>query len=113
VGITIIRRNKKKEELHPLASIDRLIHAPGRLMIMTNLYVVKSAEFIALMRLTGMTWGNLSTHLSKLEAAHYVQIRKEFRGKKPYTIIEMTAKGRIAFRAYKQQLQQVLEELPN
>ena len=54
-------------ELHPLADIDRIIHAPARLMVMTYLYVVESAEYIFLMNITGSTWGNLSTHLSKLE----------------------------------------------
>lgn len=98
---------------HPLAGIDRLIHSPGRLMIMTYLYTVRSAEFIALMHLTGLTWGNLSSHLSKLEEAGYVRINKEFRGKKPFTVIALTAKGRIAFRAYKKHMQQVLTELPD
>jgi len=106
-------RRTATEELHPLAGIDRLIHAPARLMVMTYLYVVSSAEFISLMRLTGLTWGNLSSHLSKLEEAHYIEISKEFRGKKPHTVIEMTAKGRIAFRSYKRHLQQVLGELPD
>lgn len=108
----MMRRNRKSEELHPLAGIDRLIHAPARLMVMTYLYGIKSAEFISLMQLTGLTWGNLSSHLSKLEKANYVNISKEFRGKKPYTVIQLTAKGRIAFRAYKQHMQQVLGELP-
>ncbi len=101
------------EELHPLAGIDRLIHAPARLMVMTYLYVVRSAEFISLMRLTGLTWGNLSSHLSKLEEANYIEISKEFRGKKPHTVIKMTAKGRIAFQSYKRHMQQVLDELPD
>ena len=109
----MIRRKPTGGELHPLAGIDRLIHAPARLMVMTYLYGVKSAEFISLMRLTGLTWGNLSSHLSKLEKAHYVKISKEFRGKKPYTVIQLTAKGRIAFRAYKRHMQQVLSDLPD
>jgi DNA-binding MarR family transcriptional regulator len=74
------------------------------------LYVVESAEFISLMRLT---WGNLSTHLGKLEEAEYVLINKEFRGKKPHTVIELTADGRAAFRAYKRQMQDVLSDLPD
>jgi len=47
-------------ELHPLADLDRVIHSPARLMMMTYLYVVESVDFIFLMRLTGLTWGNLS-----------------------------------------------------
>ena len=99
------------EQLHPLADLDRTIHSPARLMVMTNLYVVESAEFIALMNLTGLSWGNLSTHLSKLEEAGYVEMQKGFRGKKPYTMVRLTASGRAAFKAYKEQLQGVLDEL--
>jgi len=101
------------EQLHPLADIDRTIHSPARLMIMTNLYVVESAEFIALMNLTGLSWGNLSTHLSKLEEAGYVEMEKGFRGKKPYTMVRLTAEGRAAFKAYKEQMQGVLGDLPD
>ena len=101
------------EELHPLAGIDRTVHAPARLMVMTYLYVVESAEFISLMRLTGLTWGNLSTHLSKLEDANYVAMEKEFRGKKPNTMIRLTDRGRSAFRDYKQNMRQILDDLPD
>ncbi|KAA3660970.1 MAG: transcriptional regulator [Chloroflexi bacterium] len=100
------------DELHPLAGIDRVIHAPARLMVLTYLYVVESADFIFLMRLTGLTWGNLSSHLSKLEENGYVEIEKSFVGKKSNTMIQLTAAGRTAFRTYKQQMQQVLDELP-
>lgn len=103
--------NAGDEPLHPLADLDRTIHSPARLMVMTNLYVVESAEFIALMNLTGLSWGNLSTHLSKLEEAGYVEMQKGFRGKKPYTMVRLTAGGRAAFKAYKEQLQGVLGEL--
>lgn len=105
--------NAGDEQLHPLADLDRTIHSPARLMIMTNLYVVESAEFIALMNLTGLSWGNLSTHLSKLEEAGYVSMEKGFRGKKPYTMVRLTPQGRAAFKAYKEQLQDVLDELPD
>ncbi|MFN2107115.1 MAG: winged helix-turn-helix domain-containing protein [Candidatus Promineifilaceae bacterium] len=101
------------DQIHPLADLDRTIHSPARLMIMTNLYVVESAEFIALMNLTGLSWGNLSTHLSKLEEAGYIEMEKGFRGKKPYTMVRLTGDGRAAFKAYKQQMQEVLGELPD
>jgi DNA-binding transcriptional ArsR family regulator len=103
----------RSEELHPLVDIDRVIHAPARLMVLTYLYVVESADFIFLMRLTGLTWGNLSTHLSKLEEAGYVAIEKEFRGKKPHTMICLTGEGRAAFREYKHSMQRVLNDLPD
>lgn len=100
-------------ELHPLAGIDQVVHAPPRLMVLTYLYVVESADYVFLRGLTGLTWGNLSTHLSKLEAAGYVAIEKEFKGKKPHTMIRLTDEGRRAFREYKQQMQQVLDDLPD
>ena len=80
-------------ELHPLAAIDQVIHAPARLMVLTCLYVVESADYVFLMRLTGLTWGNLATHLARLEEAGYVAINKEFVGKKPHTTISLTQAG--------------------
>ena len=106
--------NKEKEsELHPLANIDRVIHASARLMVLTYLYVVESADYVFLVRLTGLTWGNLSTHLAKLEEAGYIAINKEFKGKKPHTSISLTEDGRTAFREYKNSLRQVLNDLPD
>jgi DNA-binding MarR family transcriptional regulator len=102
-----------KPELHPLADIDQVIHAPARLMVLTYLYVVESADYVFLMRLTGLTWGNLSTHLAKLEDAGYVAIEKEFKGKKPHSTIRLTPPGRAAFRAYKRSMQQILDDLPD
>ena len=100
-------------KLPPLADIDTVIHAPARLMVLTYLYVVESADYVFLIRLTGLTWGNLSTHLSRLEEAGYVAINKEFKGKKPHTTISLTEQGRTAFREYKESLQQVLNDLPD
>jgi DNA-binding MarR family transcriptional regulator len=100
-------------ERHPLADIDQIIHAPARLMALTYLYVVESADFVFLVHSTGLTWGNLSTHLSKLEEAGYVEIEKEFQGKKPRTMIRLTKEGRAAFREYKGKMQQVLDDLPD
>jgi DNA-binding MarR family transcriptional regulator len=62
-------RDPDSEGIHPIAGIDRLIHEPARLMVMAYLYVVESADFLFLMRQTGLTAGNLSSHTSKLEAA--------------------------------------------
>lgn len=100
-------------ELHPLADIDQVIHAPARLMVLTYLYVVESADYVFLMRLTGLTWGNLSTHLARLEEAGYIIIEKGFRGKKPHTIIRLSKLGRTAFRDYKRSMQKVLDDLPD
>ena len=93
-------------------NIDRLVHEPSRYLIMAHLYVVESADFLFLVRQTGMTWGNISAHLSKLEAAGYVSIKKEFADKKPHTILSLTGEGRAAFEKYRRNMKQVLEDLP-
>ena len=100
-------------DLHPLAELDPLIHAPARLMVMTYLYVVEGADFTFLKNLTDLTWGNLSTHLSKLEQAGYVDIDKGYKGKKPHTLIRLTEQGRSAFQDYKEAMKQVFDKLPD
>lgn len=94
-----------------IKNIDRLIHEPTRLMIMAQLYVVESADFLFLQNQLQMTPGNLSSHLSKLEDAGYVQIVKEFIERKPHTALELTQKGRKAFNEYKNNLKRVLADL--
>jgi DNA-binding MarR family transcriptional regulator len=98
-------------DLQPIANIDRLVHEPARLMILAILYVVESADFIFLMRQAGLTRGNLSSHMGKLEAAGYIEIKKEFVGKIPRTLLRLTDKGRGAFQAYRQHMIQALEKL--
>ncbi len=92
-------------------TIDKLIHEPARLAIMANLYVVERADFMFLMRRTDLTFGNLSSHLSKLEAAGYVRIEKTFKGKKPNTMIHLTAAGRTAFEGYRSNMKRMFEDL--
>jgi DNA-binding HxlR family transcriptional regulator len=98
-------------EDNPFTDIDTLIHEPARLNIMAQLYVLESADFLFLMRQTGLTFGNLSSHLSKLEAAGYVNVKKEFLGKKPHTMLCLSEKGRVAFRKYMQRMKQVFSDL--
>lgn len=98
-------------DLQPIADIDRLVHEPARLMILAILYVVESADFLFLMRQTGLTKGNLSSHMGKLEAAGYIDIKKEFVDKIPRTLLRLTDKGREAFQTYRQGMIQVLEDL--
>jgi DNA-binding MarR family transcriptional regulator len=93
-------------------TIDRLVHEPSRFLILAHLYVVESADFLFLIRQTGMTWGNLSAHLSKLETAGYVRINKEFLDKKPHTTLSITKEGRTAFEQYRKNMRQVLDDLP-
>ncbi len=92
--------------------IDKLIHEPARLMIVANLYVVENADFTFLMNQTGLTWGNLSSHLAKLEKAGYVDVEKTFVGKRPYTLLRLTEDGRQSFQNYRQTMQQLFEDLP-
>jgi DNA-binding transcriptional ArsR family regulator len=73
--------------------LDRLIHEPGRLAILTVLSSVTDADFTFLLRATGLTKGNLSSHLTKLEEAGLVVIEKRFVRKKPNTRVALTAEG--------------------
>lgn len=102
-----------RDNPHPLASLDQLIHAPARLRILTYLYVVTSADYVFLKNQTGLSWGNLSTHIYKLEEAGYIVVKKGFNGKKPQTMIRMTEEGREAFSRYKRSMQQLLDDLPD
>jgi DNA-binding MarR family transcriptional regulator len=108
-----VNRTQPNPGLHPLAGIDSAIHAPARLMVLTYLYVVESADYVYIMNLTGLTWGNLATHLSKLEEAGYIEMQKFFKGKKPQTMLRMTEAGRNAFREYRKIMQQLLDDLPD
>ena len=85
-----------------------MIHEPARLMIIAYLYVVESADFLFLMRQTGLTAGNLSSHTSKLEAAGYIEVVKEFVDRKPHTMRRRTGAGRDAFRECRARMMEVL-----
>ena len=94
---------------NPTAELDPLIHTPSRLNIITNLYVVESADFIFLRNLTGLTWGNLSAHTAKLAEAGYLEIEKSIVNKKTHTVAKLTEKGRKAFEEYKEKMKEVLK----
>ena len=96
-------------DLRSLAGVDRLIHEPSRTVILAVLAAVESADFLYLQRETGLTKGNLSVHLSKLEEAGYVSIEKTYRGKIPMTLCRMTKNGRQAFETYRKQLKQFVD----
>lgn len=96
-----------------IGEVDRLIHEPARLMIMAMLYVVQNADFTFLMAQTGLSWGNLSSHMSKLEEAGYIEVEKNFVKRKPHTMLHMTEAGRSAFREYRQKMKQILDDLPD
>lgn len=87
-----------------LANLDKLIHEPARLAILTALSACESADFLSLRRLTGLSDGNLSVQLSRLEEAGLVTIQKHFVGKKPSTQIKITKKGIAAIQRHWEQL---------
>lgn len=95
------------EPFEELAGLDRLIHEPSRLAIMTALSASNGADFLFLQRLTGLTKGNLSSHLSKLEDARLVKVKKQFVGKKPNTFVSLTGKGRAAIEEHWEQLERL------
>jgi DNA-binding transcriptional ArsR family regulator len=83
-----------------LFAVDRLIHEPARLAIVTILEACRSADFVFLASATGLPNGNLSAHLSKLRAAGLIVIDKSFRGKWPHTDVSLTPRGRENVRRY-------------
>lgn len=98
-----------RSDIHSLADVNRLIHEPSRSVILAILAVVESADFLYLQRDTGLTKGNLSVHLSKLEEAGFIKIEKTYRGKIPLTLCRITGEGRKAFDAYRNQLKLFVE----
>ena len=103
-------KNEKRAEggsKKPVGKIDRVIHEPARLLIMAQLFVVEGADFLFLMRQTGLTEGNLSSHMSKLEKAGYVEVEKEFVDRKPRTMLRLTDEGRQAFDEYRKSMEKM------
>jgi DNA-binding transcriptional ArsR family regulator len=99
------------EELRKFTDVDRVLHEPARLLIATLLYGVEKVDFLYLLRETGLTKGNLSAHLAKLENAGYVTIEKTFRGKIPQTLIALSGQGRSAFDVYRKQLANIVSKI--
>lgn len=94
-----------------LGDMDRLIHEPARLAIVMILSTVESADFIYLMNQIGLTRGNLSSHLSRLEEAGYIEIEKTYRGKIPLTLCRLTDAGQRAFENYSRQLRELVDKM--
>lgn len=104
---------KEKPDLGTFINdIDKLVHEPARLVIMSLLYVLENADFLFLMNHTGMTQGNLSSHISKLEGHEYVIVEKKFVRKRPHTILSLSNKGRKAFEAYHMVMRNYFKEIP-
>ena len=88
--------------------LDPVIHAPVRLAVLSALLPVEEIAFVELRDRTSTTDGNLSAHLGKLEAAGYVEVRKQFAGRKPLSTYRLTDAGRAAFTAYLSALEALL-----
>lgn len=98
-----------EQALDALLQLDRLIHEPSRLAILTVLSEAEWVEFSFLEAACRLSKGNLSSHLSKLEAAGFIEIDKRFRGKRPLTSIRLIDSGRQALNHYRQQLLQFMQ----
>ena len=98
-------------DLRAMGDLDRLLHEPARLLITSILFSVEEADFLYLLNATGLTRGNLSAHLTRLEEAGYVQIEKTYKGKLPRTICRLTPAGRTAFEAYRKKLRDISDVL--
>jgi DNA-binding MarR family transcriptional regulator len=105
-------REKAETNIQKIVDIDRVVHEPARLLILSYLYVVESADFLFLLRQTELTKGNLSSHLMTLEKSGYVNIEKKFVGKVPRTLLSLTSEGRKAFHEYSQRMKKIIKSLP-
>lgn len=79
---------------------------------MAQLYVVDSADVTFLVNETGLTWGNLTTHLRRLEESGYVTITKGYAGRKPHTLVALSKEGRAAFDEYRATITAAFDNLP-
>ncbi|MEL4358101.1 MULTISPECIES: winged helix-turn-helix domain-containing protein [unclassified Luteococcus] len=92
------------EATTPDLAVDKLVHEPARLGILSVLEGQKEADFQFLQTVLGLTKGNLSSHLSKLEAAGLIRVTKVFQGKIPRTMQEITPAGRAALKRHWEQM---------
>ncbi|GGS49083.1 MarR family transcriptional regulator [Planobispora rosea] len=91
--------------------LDPVIHAQARLRVVVTLNALAQGDqitFPGLKDLLGMTAGNLSVHLSKLEEAGYVEIVKTHKGRTPVTYVALTRRGRLAFEEYTAAIRELL-----
>lgn len=101
---------KDERIIKDIIALERLVHEPSRLAILTILSGVKEADFTFLLHMSGLTRGNLSVHLSKLEEAGYVNINKRFINKMPNTVYNLTKEGRKAFNDYLKNMETIIKK---
>jgi DNA-binding MarR family transcriptional regulator len=103
------RDAKAPSEFQNLVGVDKTIHEPARLAILTALSACASADYVFLQRLTGLVSGSLTQHLARLEEAGLVTITKGFSGKYPQTTVTLTDGGRAAIEAHWERMSAVRE----
>ncbi len=96
------------EQIRAFSELDRVIHEPGRLMIAALLYAVERADFLYLQHETEMNKRTLSSHITRLEEAGYVEVEKTYRGNVPQTLLRLTKAGRKTFERYRSNLKKAL-----
>jgi len=100
--------NKKLSDPQAILDLDRMVHEPARLAILTVLASAEEVGFLFMQRITGLSKGNLSSHTQKLEAAGYLETVKVFQGRIPVTSFRITRDGQLALHAYHKQLRALL-----
>ena len=101
--------SRDDDPISPLLDLDRMVHEPARLAILTALFAAEEVEFLFLQKVTTLSKGNLSSHTQKLESAGYLKTTKVFRGRIPVTTFQITKAGRAALEAYQKQMQKFTE----
>ena len=106
---TKMKPPQNKKEFTQGGILDKIIHEPNRLRLMAQLYVVEIADMNFLKKELELTWGNLSSHVTKLENVDYVLVTKETFEKKSRTTIQLTQLGRDQFQLYRNHMKALLE----
>jgi DNA-binding MarR family transcriptional regulator len=102
-------KKQTTDSLPEIMNIDRLVHSPARLSILTYLSAVEEGDAVYLLNQTGLTWGNLSANITRLQEAGYIEVVKEFKDKKPHTLLKLTDRGRKAFHDYQNKMKGLLD----
>jgi DNA-binding MarR family transcriptional regulator len=102
-------KKQPTDSLSEIMNINRLVHSPARLSILTYLSVVEEGDAVYLLNQTGLTWGNLSANVTRLQEAGYIEVAKEFKDRKPHTLLKLTDRGRKAFHDYQNKMKELLD----
>lgn len=98
----------KMETTQSIMELDRMVHEPARLAILTVLSAAEEVEFLFLLKVIGLSKGNLSVQAQKLEASGYIETLKTFRGRVPVTAFQITKEGKAALAKYHEHIRSLL-----